>query len=67
LIVSFSLGLAAVLMALGILLVRSRSLIERFSGGLSSRLSHGLPLGSAALVTVLGVGITFGGFAAYLR
>jgi ABC-type nickel/cobalt efflux system permease component RcnA len=67
LIVSFSLGLAAVLMALGILLVRSCSLIDRFSGGLSSRLSHGLPLGSAALVTALGIGITFGGFAAYLH
>ena len=67
LIVSFSLGLAAVLMAIGILLVRSRFLIERFGGGISNRLSHGLPLGSAALVTVLGIGITFGGFAAYLH
>lgn len=31
LIVSFSVGLAAVLIALGILLVRSRSLVERFA------------------------------------
>lgn len=60
LIVSFSLGLAAALMILGILLVRSRSLVERF-GGLSGRWSSRLQLGSAIIVTVLGLAMTFGG------
>ncbi len=66
LIVSFSLGLAAVLIGIGILLVRSRSLIERF-GGLGGRWSKVLPLGSAAIVTVLGIGITLNGLATYRR
>jgi nickel/cobalt transporter (NicO) family protein len=65
LIVSFSFGLAAVLIIIGILLVRSRSLVERF-GGISSRWSSALPLASAVIVTVLGVGITISGLAAYL-
>lgn len=66
LIVSFSFGLAAVLIVIGVLLVRSRALVERF-GSLGGRLSSGLPLGSAVIVTVLGVGITLGGLASYLR
>jgi ABC-type nickel/cobalt efflux system permease component RcnA len=66
LIVSFSVGLAAVLIAIGILLVRSRSLVERF-GGRGGRWSSGLPLGSATIVTVLGIGITLNGVASYLR
>lgn len=66
LIVSFSFGLAAVLIALGVLLVRSRSLVER-AGGFGSRLTVGLPLGSAVLVTLLGIGITFGGLSSYLH
>ena len=69
LIVSFSFGLAAVLIALGVLLVRSRSLVERF-GGLGGRAQwapgSALPLASAVIVTLLGVGITLGGLAAYL-
>ncbi len=65
LIVSFSLGLAAVLIAIGILLVRSRSLVERF-GGFSGRFSSGLPLGSAVIVTVLGIGIVVSGLSNYL-
>jgi len=60
LIVSFSFGLAAVLIAIGILLVRSRSLVDRV-GGLSGRLSTGLPLGSAFIVTILGIGFTLSG------
>jgi nickel/cobalt exporter len=63
LIVSFSFGLAAVLIVIGILLVRSRSLVERF-GGISSRWSSALPLCSAVIVTVLGVGITLSGLPA---
>jgi nickel/cobalt transporter (NicO) family protein len=65
LIVSFSLGLAAVLIVIGILLVRSRSLIERF-GGIGSRFAYTLPLCSAVIVTVLGIGITLSGLATYL-
>jgi len=66
LIVSFSFGLAAVLIIIGVLLVRSRALIDRF-GGAGSRWSSALPLASAMIVTVLGVGITFGGLVAYLK
>jgi nickel/cobalt transporter (NicO) family protein len=65
LLVSFSFGLAAVLIAIGIVLVRSRSLIERF-GGIGSRWSRALPLASAVTVTVLGIGITLSGLATYL-
>ena len=64
LIVSFRFGLAAVLIVIGILLVRSRWLVERF-GGIRSRWSSALPLASAVLVTVLGVGITLSGLATY--
>ena len=65
LIVSFSFGLAAVLIAIGILLVRSRSLVERF-GGSDSRWSSAVPLASAVLVTALGGGITVSGLLSYL-
>ena len=66
LIVSFSVGLAAVLIGIGILLVRFRSLVERF-GRADGRWATSLPLGSAVIVTALGVGITLRGVAAYLR
>lgn len=66
LIVSFSFGLAAVLIVIGILLVRSRLLIERV-GGISRRWSIALPLASAVIVTVLGIGMTLTGLATYLR
>ena len=59
-IVSFSFGLAAVLIVIGILLVRSRALAERF-GGLGSRWSRLLPLASAVIVTALGLVIVFSG------
>ena len=59
-IVSFSFGLAAVLIVIGILLVRSRALVERF-GGLGSRWSRLLPLASAVIVTALGLVIVFSG------
>jgi ABC-type nickel/cobalt efflux system permease component RcnA len=65
LIVSFSFGLAAVLIVIGILLVRSRSLLERF-GGVSSRWSSALPLASAVIVTALGAFITIKGLVTYL-
>jgi nickel/cobalt transporter (NicO) family protein len=65
LIVSFSFGLAAVLIVMSILLVRSRSMVERF-GGLDSRWSSALLLVSAVIVTALGVGIMLSGMATYL-
>lgn len=65
LIVSFSFGLAAVLIVIGILLVRSRALVKRF-GGMGSRWSSALPLASAVIVTALGVGVTLSGLIAYL-
>ena len=65
LIVSFSFGLAAVLIVIGILLVRSRSLLERFAGANRSW-SSALPLASAVIVTVLGAAITIKGLITYL-
>ena len=65
LIVAFSVGLAAVLSAIGVLLVRARPLVERF-GGAGSRWTAALPLVSAALVTLLGIGMTLSGLATYL-
>jgi nickel/cobalt transporter (NicO) family protein len=65
LIVSFSVGLAAVLMVIGILLVRSRSLLERF-GGFGGRWSSDSQMGSAVIVTALGVGMMANGLATYL-
>ncbi len=65
LIVFFSFGLAAVLILIGILLVRSRSLLERV-GGFSSRWSRALPLASAVIITVLGIGIMLSGLVVYV-
>ena len=65
LIVSFSFGLAAVLIVIGVLLVRSRGLVERL-GGSGSRWSRVLPLASAVLVTALGIGLTLSGLTTYL-
>jgi hypothetical protein len=54
-----------VLIVIGILLVRSRSLVERF-GGIGTSWTYGLPLASAVIVTVLGAGIALSGLATYL-
>ena len=65
LIVAFSFGLAAVLIMLGILLVRFRSGLSRLGkrGGSWQRL---LTLVSAVIVTLLGVGIVLKGVMAYV-
>jgi ABC-type nickel/cobalt efflux system permease component RcnA len=60
LVIAFSLGLAAVLIALGIVLVRSKGLIER-AGGLDARWQRWLPLASAVVVTALGIGLVVKG------
>lgn len=65
LIVAFSFGLAAVLIVIGILLVRSKALLDRLSG-LGGRWQKWLPLTSAVVVTILGLGIVVKGILAYV-
>ena len=65
LIVAFSLGLAAVLCLLGLLIVRSSGLVDRL-GAIGRRTQRLLPLGSAVVVTVLGLVISAKGVLAYL-
>jgi nickel/cobalt transporter (NicO) family protein len=60
LILSFSIGLAAVLMGFGIILVRSRHLLSRFER-LGTRWRTILPLASAAVVIALGAGLLLSG------
>ena len=64
-VVAFSFGLAAVLIIIGILLVRSKSLLDRL-GQTSGRWQTLLPVISAAIVTALGFGIALKGFWPYL-
>jgi ABC-type nickel/cobalt efflux system permease component RcnA len=58
LIVAFSIGLAGVLTAIGLLLVYARRLFERFPT--DGRLLQALPVASAAFVTLAGVAIAVG-------
>ena len=53
LILAFSLGLAAVLIAIGLLMVKARPLMARFSG--SGPLIRALPVVSAIAITLLGL------------
>lgn len=53
LVVLFSVGLAAVLIGLGVLMVRARPLVERLSS--EGRVLRTLPVVSAALVTLVGL------------
>jgi ABC-type nickel/cobalt efflux system permease component RcnA len=55
-VVAFSFGLAAVLIVIGVLLVRARSVLDRF-GQAGGRWQHLLPMTSAVIVTLLGLGI----------
>ena len=57
-ILSFSLGLAAVLIAIGIVMVKARPLLDRFTGQ-GRFASLGLPLFSATLVTLLGAAMVW--------
>ncbi len=63
LIVAFSLGLAAVLVAVGLLIVHARSLMTRFQGD-GPLVTRWLPLTSSAVMTVLGVAIVVQGLRA---
>ena len=59
-IVAFSLGLAAILIVIGVLLVRSKVLLDRL-GQVGGRWQTVLPLVSAVIVTLLGLGIVVKG------
>lgn len=63
-VVAFSLGLAAILIIIGVLLVRSKSLLDRL-GQAGGRWQTLLPVISAAIVTVLGFGIMLKGLLPY--
>ena len=59
LIVAFSIGLAAALIAIGLLVVSARQRLTRFKGlGEDSKLVRYLPLGSAAVITLIGAALT---------
>ena len=53
-IVAFSLGLAGVLITLGLLMVSARQVIARFQGE-GRLMTRWLPLTSAAVITVFGL------------
>jgi nickel/cobalt exporter len=57
LIVAFSVGLAAVLIAIGIVMVYAGRVMARFQGD-GPLIRHWLPLASSLVITVLGAGIT---------
>ena len=56
LLLAFSFGLAAVLIAIGVLMVKARPLVDRFSG--DSKWIQRLPLVSSVVIIVVGLGIT---------
>lgn len=56
LIVAFSVGLAAVLVAIGVLMVQARRVMARFGEG-GPLIQRWLPLTSSAVMTLLGIGI----------
>lgn len=60
-IVCFSVGLAGVLVGLGLILVSARTKLERFQRSGESPLVKWLPIVSAAVVTILGSTLAAGG------
>ena len=57
LLVTFSVGLASILIAIGVLIVKARPLVERFSG--DGRWIQRLPIASAVVIIAVGFAITF--------
>ncbi len=55
LLVAFSVGLAAILIAIGVLIVKARPLVEQFSG--DGRWIQRLPIASSVIIIVVGLGI----------
>jgi ABC-type nickel/cobalt efflux system permease component RcnA len=64
-VVAFSFGLAVILIIIGVMLVRSKSLLDRL-GQAGGRWQTLLPVVSAVIVTVLGLGIMAKGLLPYL-
>lgn len=60
-IIAFSLGLAGVLVGLGLILVHAHAGLERFRHAEPSPVMRWLPTASAAVVTVLGLTIAANG------
>lgn len=58
LLVSFSLGLAVVLMAIGMLVLYAKNLLPAQKRSQSSKVLQWLPVASAAVVTIVGVLMT---------
>ena len=59
LIAAFSIGLAAALIAIGMLVVSARQRLSRFDSlGEGSVLVRFLPIGSAAVITLIGAALT---------
>jgi nickel/cobalt exporter len=58
LVLAFSAGLAVVLTGIGLLMIYARKLFERFS--FESRVPRLLPIVSASIITLAGVGIALG-------
>ena len=56
LLVTFSVGLASILIAIGVLIVKARPLVERFSG--DGRWIQRLPIASAVVIIAVGCAIT---------
>ncbi len=56
LLLAFSFGLAAVLIAIGVLMVKARPLVDRFSG--DSKWIQRLPVISSVVIIAVGLGIT---------
>ena len=56
LLLAFSVGLAAVLIAIGVLMVKARPLVDRFSG--DSKWIQRLPVVSSVIIIAVGLGIT---------
>lgn len=65
-VVAFSFGLAAILIIIGVLLVRAGSWLNQLSG-VGQRWQALLPLASALIVTLLGLGIMLKGLWPYLQ
>ena len=61
LVVAFSIGLAIVLTAIGLIMIYARKLFERFS--FEARVPRLLPVVSASIITLAGVGIALGALA----
>jgi nickel/cobalt exporter len=65
LVVAYGLGMAVTLTAAGLLLLRARAVLDRrgWTGGRAASVVHLLPLGTAAVVVLVGAGLVVRGLA----